>query len=171
MKVLRFVVLLTLVSLLHFLGTRVLPDFPRALDLFLVVTVVTAAGGSSLAGMLGGMSAGLVHDVVSGGLYGRLGFADTIVGYLTARVAQRLMFDRAGVILLTIVVATFAQQGILLLVDFGLLGTLVPPEPWWWLFRGLAGGLLGGLSYVASGAAQQARDRRRDRIERLRLSK
>ncbi|HRC84259.1 MAG TPA: rod shape-determining protein MreD [Thermoanaerobaculia bacterium] len=171
MRVAKYLAALLLVALAHFAGARFSADFPRAIDLFLVLTVLTGAGGSSMAGMMGGLTAGWVADALSGGLYGRLGFADTIVGYVTARVAQRLIVDRAAVVLLTIAVATFAQQGILFLLDYGLLGTAAPPEPLWWTFKALAGGLLGSLIYVASGAAKKTRDRRHERIEKLKIGK
>jgi rod shape-determining protein MreD len=170
-RIAKFVLGLLLAVFLHFVGARLWPDFPRALDVFLVVTVLTAAGGSSLGGMLGGMVAGLANDALTASLYGRMGFVDTIIGYFTARLAQRLIFDRALVVLMVIAVATLAQQGLLLLLDYGLLGRVEPPDPLWWAFRSLAGGLLGGLAFVASGAAAESRDRRRERVEKLRLGK
>ncbi|HEX4952632.1 MAG TPA: rod shape-determining protein MreD [Thermoanaerobaculia bacterium] len=171
MKLLRFFAALALVTLLHFAGTRLLPDFPRAIDLFLVATVLTAAGGGSLAGMLGGMVAGLTCDALSGRLYGLYGFTDTIIGYGTARMAQRLIFDRAGVILVTLVIATFVQHGILTALEFGLLERFEPPDPLWWTVEALANGLTGGICFALSGTANRAQARRQERVEKLRLKK
>ncbi len=171
MKLLRFLAALALVALVHFAGTRLLPDFPRAIDLFLVATVLTAAGGDSMAGMLGGMVAGLTRDTLSGGLYGLHGFADTIIGYGTARTAQRLIFDRTGVILITLVIATFVQQGVLTALEFGLLERFEPPDPLWWTVKALANGLTGGICFALSGTAARAQTRRQERVEKLRLKK
>ncbi len=71
------------------------PSFARLLDVFLVVVVLHGLGGNSLAALFAGMLVGLVHDTLTNNPFGLFGFADTIVGYGTARLAQRLVIQRA----------------------------------------------------------------------------
>src|SRR6185369_5251891 len=96
--------------LAHFVGTRLFPVFPQVVDLFLVVVALNALSGNSLAGLLAGMVVGLLYDSLYSHLYGLYGFADTIVGYGTARLAQRLVIQRPTGVLAVVGLATILEQ-------------------------------------------------------------
>jgi len=59
---------------------------------------------------------GLLHDTLTSGPYGLFGFADTIVGYTTARLAQRLVIQRSTGVLALVSFASVAQQAIVVAV-------------------------------------------------------
>lgn len=114
MRGLKFVVALVGVLLLHLVAVRLVPSFPRYLDLFLVLTVLNALNGNSLTGLVGGLVAGLVADSLSGSLYGLHSFAGTLVGYGTARVAQQFFVQHLAVVGLFVSLAAAFQQIVLL---------------------------------------------------------
>ena len=127
MRGLKFAAGLLAALLLHYPGVALSGGFSQVLDLFLVLTLFNALDGDLVAGMLGGLAAGLVADTVSGGLYGLNGFADTIVGYGAALATQRLVIQRStGVFLFFLLAATV--QTVLMM---GLVVTLLqdPPLP------------------------------------------
>ncbi|MEM9290416.1 MAG: hypothetical protein AAGD01_01905 [Acidobacteriota bacterium] len=99
-------------TLVHLGLTRWWGDFPRFLDVFLVVTVLHALAGRSLPALLGGMLCGLAHDVWSGEPFALQGFANTFAGYVTARLAQRLTARTtaglAGIVAIGVVVHQLA---------------------------------------------------------------
>ena len=111
-----FAVGLVLALVIHLAGAQTTPHLIRYVDLFLVVTVLNAVGGNSLRGLLGGLAAGWLFDALTGGLYGLFGFADSVVGYATARVAQRLETQSSGSLLLMLALATLAQQLVVVLL-------------------------------------------------------
>ena len=76
--------------ILHLVVLRVFPEALRFFDVFVVVLVLNALGGSSLSGMLGGLLVGLVADTVAGTFYGLHGVVGTALGYGVARSAQML---------------------------------------------------------------------------------
>jgi len=168
----RFLLALALAVVVHFVGARIFPEFPRAVDVFLVVVTLYALTGNSLAALLAGLAVGLVEDTLSGGLYGLYGFADTIVGYGTARVAQRLVIQRATGVFGVAGLASLVQQGIVV----GLAWMLFPapsfPRLLWVGVKALACGALAMLIYAATERFRNAYDvRRRNRASRLRLGR
>ncbi|MEA2690940.1 MAG: hypothetical protein QOJ16_327 [Acidobacteriota bacterium] len=155
--------------LVHLVGSRLSPDFPRVMDVFLVVVAVHALSGNTLTGLLVGMAVGLVHDTLTGGLYGLHGFADTIVGYGTARLAQRLVIQRASGVFLVVGLASVLQQVVLVGLTFLLLDPALP-RPQWVGAKAVACGLLGMLIYAVAGSmGRNYESRRRSRMSRLRL--
>ena len=170
MRVLRFIAALTAVVCLQLLGAWLYPNFPRALDLFLVLTVLYALRGKSTAGLLAGLAAGLTADALSSGPYGLFGFTNTLIGYTTARVSQRLVIQRASQIFLLTVGAIVAQQLLLTGLAYFLLNQGELPDLSWLLIKAIAGGLVAFLTIVLSAAMRRNRERRRrGRLERLRL--
>jgi rod shape-determining protein MreD len=156
--------------LVHLVGAYLFPDFPRLLDVFLVVVALHALSGNSLTGLLVGMAVGLIHDTLTGGLYGLYGFADTIVGYGTARLAQRLVLQRATGVFAVVGLASVLQQVVLVGLTFLLLPDPPLPRPLWAGAKAVACGLLGMLVYAASGSVgRNYESRRRSRMSRLRL--
>lgn len=165
----RFALGLALAVIVHAAGVRVHPAFAQAVDLFLVLVVLHALDGDSRAGLLGGVAAGLVHDALSGGLFGLFGFADTIVGYGVARLSQRLVIERPSGVLPVAAVAAVVQQA----VAVGLAVVLLPdprlPDPIWLAVRagtcGVLGTVLFGLGRWWRGGADRRRQRKRERIQ------
>lgn len=169
MAVVKFAVALLFALGVHVGGTWLLPELPRVLDLFLVVTVLNALGGSSIGGLLGGTVAGLTHDALSGRLYGLHGFADTIVGYAVARAAQRLDLEGPGAVLVTVGLATLLEEAVLVLLAL-LFTAPEPPDPVWVMIELLANGAAGTILYLLAGRARSLRERaERRRMSRIRL--
>lgn len=169
MRLLRIAAALAAAVLAHAAGAWLWPSFPRAVDLFLVVAVLVGLRGSSVAGMLTGMTCGLVHDALSGGLYGLHGFADTILGYGTARVSQRLVIQRASGLLLVFFAASLVKLAIVWGLRFVLPVPAVTPEPLQ-LLGALINGAV-GLALVTLGKRRHAwaESRRRSRLSKLRF--
>lgn len=169
MGLLSFILGLAAALGIHVVGAWLVPDLPRVLDLFLVVTVLNALSGSSAGGLFGGAAAGLTHDALSGRLYGLHGFADTIVGYAVARAAQRLDLAGPGAVLVTLALATLLEEATLVLLAL-LLTDPQPPEPVWVLVEALANGVVGAIAWVGASRVHALRDRaRKKRMSRIRL--
>lgn len=170
MRALKFFGALALAVLIHFIGVKVSPTFARAVDVFLVVVVLHALEGNSLSALLVGLLVGLFHDTLTNGPFGLFGFADTIVGYGTARLAQRLVIQRATGVLAVVAFASALQQAIVV----GLASLLLPepalPEAWWVAVQAGTCGVIGMAAYVASSRWRRSSEaRRRGRMSRLRL--
>jgi rod shape-determining protein MreD len=157
--------------LVHLVGSHLSPDFPRLVDVFLVVVALHALSGNSLTGLLVGMAVGLLHDTLTGGeLYGLHGFADTLVGYGTARLAQRLVIQRATGVFAVASFASLLQQGLVVGLSFLLLADPTLPAPLWVVLRAAVCGALGMLIYAVAGSmGRNYESRRRSRMSRLRL--
>jgi rod shape-determining protein MreD len=165
----RLVLGLALALAAHVVGSWLVPELPRFLDLFLVVAVLNALGGSSAGGLLGGAAAGLIHDSLSGRLYGLHGFADTIVGYAVARAAQRLDLGGPGAVLVAVALATLLEESILVLLAL-LFTAPEPPDPVWVVVEALANGTVGALLFLAGSRFGMLRERaRRRRLTKIRL--
>jgi rod shape-determining protein MreD len=147
------------------------PDLARTLDVFLVVVVLYGLGGNSLASLFAGMVVGMVHDSLTNNPFGLFGFADTIVGYSTARLAQRLVIQRATGVLAVVSFAAALQEVIVV----GLVVMLLPdpqlPTPIGVALKAGLCGVLGMFLYIAGKRWRQGSEtRRRSRMGRLRLS-
>jgi len=169
-RMMRFLAGLAAVVLAHAVGVRLHPEFPQAVDLFIVLVVLHGLDGRSAPALAGGLAAGMVQDALTGGLFGLYGCADTIIGYGTARASQRLVIDRAGGVLPLAAVAAVVQQ----VVVVGLATAMLPdprlPDPLWLIVRAVSSGLLATLLYAGGGWWRRDADRRkRRRRERLQL--
>lgn len=170
MSALKFFAAVAAAVLFHILGVRLIPNFSLVVDVFLVVVVLYGLEGNSLAALFAGLFIGLVHDHFSGGPFGLFGFADTIIGYGTARLAQRLVIQRATGVLAVVSFAAVAQQAIVVGLTFLLLPVPEVPNPVWVAIRAGACGLLGMSIYIASAHWRRTSEaRRRGRMSRLRL--
>lgn len=166
MRAVKLALALLLALAAHVVGTWMLPELPRFLDLFLVVTVLNALGGSSLGGIFGGTAAGLSHDALSGRLFGLNGFADTITGYAVARAAQRLDLVGPGAVLVTVALATLFEETVFVLLAV-LFTDPEPPDPVWVVIQALANAAVGTILYLIAGRARSFRES----AERRRMSK
>lgn len=169
MGLLRYLAGLVAALALHVVGTWLVPSMPRFFDPFLVLVVVNALGASGAGGLLGGTVAGLVHDSLSGRLYGLHGFADTIVGYAVARAAQWLDLAGTGAVLVTTALATLLEETSLVLVLL-LFTDPEPPEPAWVLLQAGINGVAAMALVAASGRLRRVREgARRKRSSKIRL--
>lgn len=169
MRGLKFAAGLIAASLLHFGGASLWGGFFLILDLFLVLTLFNALDGDLTAGMLGGLAAGLVADVLTGGLFGLHGFADTILGYGAAFASQRLAIQRATGVLLFFLLAATLQQ--VITMSLNLLLTPAPTLPGFLniLAKVLLTGLAGLVGFVTRRRALRFGETwRRNRRARLR---
>jgi rod shape-determining protein MreD len=167
---LKLLAAIALAALVHFAGTWLWPDFARAIDVFLVVVALHGLEGSSLSALLVGMGVGLLQDTLTSGPFGLFGFADTIIGYVTARLAQRLVIQRPTGVLALVSFASALQQAIVLGLAFVLLPSPETPSPVWAAIRAASCGLLGMAVYVAGGSWRRSSEaRRRGRMSKLRL--
>lgn len=170
MRALRLFAALAAALLVHLVGARLWGDFPRLVDLFLVVVVLHALDGESLPAMFTGLAAGLLHDALSGGLYGLHGFADTLVGYGTARLAQRLVIQRSTGVLGVVAFASAVQQAVLVVLAFLLQANPGLPQPGGVALRAAICGGIGMAAHLAMGRWRSGvESRRRGRMRRLRL--
>lgn len=144
------------------------PELVRAFDWFLLVTVFWALGGTPLAGAVGGMVAGFAADALSGSPYGLNGFADTIAGYGSAYLAQRLVVRRPTRVLMLFAAVSIAQQAVLFA-----LALLLLPEPrlphWGWVVgraasTGMLGVILVGLRNTMRGRMSRWRQRKTSKL-------
>jgi rod shape-determining protein MreD len=170
MPVVKLVIGLVLALILHFVGVNLTPSFPRYVDFFLPVAVTLALGGSSLAGLLGGLATGLTQDAASGGLLGLHGLAGTITGYAVARLSQRLVLRRSTSVFGIGVIASLVHQGVL----FGTAAILLPHaaevEAWSIPVRALSVGAISMLVHVLGRRYLVfTENRQRNRMGRLRM--
>jgi len=160
--------------LLHLLGTRLVPSLPLRLDVFLVIVALQALDGSSLTAVLFGLLVGLLQDTLTSGPFGLFGFADTAVAYGMARLAQRLVIQRATGVFTVVSFASLLQQVLVAALAFLLLPNPSLPDPLGMLeqaaAKAVACGILGMVVYGLAGRFRLAFEaRRRGRMGRLRL--
>jgi rod shape-determining protein MreD len=170
MPFLRWLAGLAAALLVHFVGTRLSPHFSQVVDVFLVAVCLGALSGNSLAGLLLGLVVGLVQDTLTPGLYGLHGFADTIVGYSTARLAQRLVIQRATGVFVVVAFASLLQQGVVVGLSLMLLPSPALPRAYEVAVKAAVCGALGMLVYAGTARwTSSYESRRRSRMSRLRL--
>jgi rod shape-determining protein MreD len=167
---LKLVAVIALAALVHFLGVQLWPGFTGAVDVFLVVVALHGLRGNSLSGLLVGLLVGLLQDTFTDKPFGLFGFADTIIGYVTARLAQRLVIQRPTGVLALVSFASALQQAIAVGLAFLLLPAPEFPSPVWGVIRAGACGVLGMAVYIVAGRWRSSSEtRRRGRMSRLRL--
>jgi rod shape-determining protein MreD len=169
MRSLRFIVGLLAAVLLHVIVVRLFAEVSPAVDLFLVLALFNALGGRLGAGLFGGLVAGLTADVLTGGLYGLHGFANTIAGYGTAFASRRLVIQKATGVMLLFSLAAAVQQAIIAGLKLLLLPEAALPTPSWIAARVVVVGIVGFLGFAVKGRyASGVESWRRNRTARLR---
>jgi rod shape-determining protein MreD len=169
-RLIKFLAALAAAALLHFLGTRLWPGFPRAVDLFLLVAALEARHGRPVAGMFAGLASGLCADALSGGPFGLFGFANTAIGYGTARAAQQLVVQRTTGLAALFAAGSAAQQAILALLALVFRDHVELPDPFWLPIHVASTALL-GLAWTSASSALARRFRfwQRSRSSKLQL--
>jgi rod shape-determining protein MreD len=169
-EALKLLAAIVLAVLAHLAGAWISADFVRVVDVFVVVVALYGLRGNSLAALLMGLLVGLLHDSLSRGPFGLFGFAGTIVGYVTARLAQRLVIQRPTGVLAVVSFASVLQQAIVVGLRFLLLPAAEVPSPLWTAIQAGACGVLGMAVYVVMDHWRRNADtRRRGRMSRLRM--
>jgi len=170
LSTLKFLAAVAAAVLFHLLGARMIPHFVLLFDVFLVLAVLYGLESSSLAALFAGLAAGLLHDSLTGTPFGLYGFADTLIGYGAARLAQRLVIQRPTGVLALVSFAVVVQQAIVVGLEFLLLPAPEVPNPLWVVLSAGVCGLLGMSIHVASVHWRRSSEaRRRGRMGRLRL--
>ncbi len=170
MQSLKLLAAIALAVLVHFAGARVSDDFVRVVDVFVVVVALYGLRGNSLSALLVGLLVGLLRDSLARGPFGLFGFAATIVGYVTARLAQRLVIQRPTGVLAVVSFASVLQQAIVVGLRFMLLPAAEVPSPLWIAIQAGASGVLGMVVYAVTDHWRRNADaRRRGRMSRLRM--
>ncbi|MES1240816.1 MAG: rod shape-determining protein MreD [Acidobacteriota bacterium] len=170
MHALKFFAGLAAAVLSHLVLMQLWPELARVVDVFLVVVVLNGLGGNSLAGLFAGLLVGLVHDSLTNNPFGLFGFADTIVGYSTARLAQRLVIQRPTGVLAVVAFASALQETLVVALRVMLLPDPELPTPVAVAVRAGLCGVLGMFLYIAGKRWRSGADaRRRSRMSRLRL--
>jgi len=168
-RALRFLLVLSVVLVVHLVAVRLQPSFPRVVDLFLVLIVANALDGNSLSGLLGGAAAGLVEDAVGGAYYGLHGIGGAVVGYAVARATQQLEVQQTSMVILVFSLAAAVKQAL----ESGLLFLLrdaPPPDPLWLAVNVATSGLLGAVAVSGRAALQRRlRSRRTNRVAKVRM--
>ena len=144
MRILRFFFGLGLALLVHFVGLQLVSQFPLAVDLFLVVLVFQGIDGDALAALLAGITIGLVQDTLGGGIYGLYG--------VTAKVAQRVVIQRATGVMLAFTLASAAQQVLLAALALAVFPDPVLPQALWALLRVALTAVIGLVIWTALGS-------------------
>jgi rod shape-determining protein MreD len=167
---LKFLAGLIAAVLAHLALMQLWPDLARVLDVFLVVVVLNGLGGNSLASLFAGLLVGLVHDSLTNNPFGLFGFADTIVGYSTARLAQRLVIQRATGVLAVVSFAAALQEAIVVALMVMLLPDPQLPAPVGVAVQAGLCGVLGMFLYIAGKRWRSGSEtRRRNRMSRMRF--
>lgn len=113
MRALRFFVGLVAALLAHLLLVALAAPAARLVDPFLLAIVYTAMTARPGAAATGGAVIGLVHDALTGGLYGLHGFTGTVVGFVMARTARLVDLQKSYYIALYFACAVLIQQLVL----------------------------------------------------------
>jgi rod shape-determining protein MreD len=148
-RALQFAGALVAALLLHLVGTRLVPEWPLAVDLMLLVVVFNALDGRTFSGLMGGLLAGWVTDALTGQAFGLFGLVDTIIGYSAAFAVQRIVIQRPAGAALLFSLAAACQQGLVLGLSLLLLSAPEIPAYPWLLVKAAVTGVLGGLVFFA----------------------
>ena len=113
MRALRFAAAVVAALLAHLLLVALVPPAARVVDPFLLAIVYTAMTMRPGAAAAGGATLGLVHDALSGGLYGMNGFTGTLVAFVMARMARLVDLQKSYYVALYFACAVLLQQLVL----------------------------------------------------------
>ncbi len=153
MRALRFAAALVLALLTHLVMVALVPPSARLLDPFLIAVAFLAMTTRPGAAAAQGAAIGLVHDGLSGGLYGLQGFAATLIGFVMARTVRLVDFHKSYYVALYFACAVLLQQ----LIVQGLLMLLTQqPEPVAPLELGLRVALAGPAGAILVAGCQHA---------------
>jgi rod shape-determining protein MreD len=166
---LQAVAALLVATVVHLVGAQLGTVLPRLLDPFLLATVWVALRTGPMAGQLTGLAAGLLHDGLTGGLFGLTSLANTLVGYVTAAASSHILLQQ-GIRVLLYGLGALVQQLTLVLVVLFLVPSPELPQVGWMLAKvgvSIAAGAL--LAVLEGGLNQRWGAWSRRRARRLRF--
>lgn len=123
----------------------------RFFDPFLIVVLYHSLRSPPLGSAAAGTVVGLVHDALTGGLYGLHGFANTLTGYLAGVVRQHFVIQQPLQVALFCLLGGAAQVVVLSLLQFMLVSGSDLTSPLDAGIKALLTALLGMVVYVVSG--------------------
>lgn len=91
MRWLRFIIGLLIALTIHSLLNSFFPNALAFFSPYIILVVYYAMGGNLFGTIVAGVIAGLVEDAFSGAIFGLHAFSLTVIGYLVAYVAARLV--------------------------------------------------------------------------------
>ncbi len=151
MRFLRFAVGLVCATVVEVLGLHFFASFSLVVDPFLILVVYTSLDSGPAGSIVGGSAAGLSHDALSGGLYGLHGFANTLVGWVSARLKQHMVIQRPGQVGLLFALAAGLQQALLAVLQFLMVPGAELPGPGATAAKIATTGVVGVGLYIAAG--------------------
>ena len=150
MPVLRFLLGLLTAIFCWGLALRLIPGAPRFFDPFLILVLYHSLRSPALGSAGAGTAVGLVHDALTGGLYGLHGFANTLTGYLAGIVRQHFVIQQPLQVALLCLLGGAAQALVLTLLQLTLVADSDLPLPLDSAIKAALTGVLGMLVYVLS---------------------
>ena len=148
--VLRFFLGLAFATLIFVLGLRIHGSFVTLVDPFLILAVYHSLRHRPLGSAIGGSSAGLVQDALTGRLYGLHGFANTAVAYSVSWVRQRFVIQQPTQVGILCFLAAGFQGLLLTLLQASMVAGGDLPEPSDTLLRMVMTGILGAFVFVTA---------------------
>ncbi|MFN2239045.1 MAG: rod shape-determining protein MreD [Thermoanaerobaculia bacterium] len=91
MRWLRFLIGLVIALTIHSLLDSFFPNALAFFSPYVILVVYYAMGGNLFGAIVAGVVAGLIEDAFSGSIFGLHAFSLTVIGYLVAYVASRLV--------------------------------------------------------------------------------
>ncbi len=155
MKLLRFIAGLILAVLLQTFGLRLFAQFTLAFDPFLILVVYHSLDGSPAWSSIGGSTAGLAQDALSGGTFGLHGFANTLVAYTSCRLRQRLVVQQPSQVGLLFVLSAALQLAILATLQFLIVSGAELPGLGAMAARLISSGVAGAALFIFAGKARE----------------
>ncbi len=169
MKLLRFVIGLICAVLIQTLGLQLFSHFALAFDPFLILVVYHSLDGSTAWSSIGGSTAGLAQDALSGGPYGLHGFANTLVAFVASRLQQRLVIQQPSQVGLLFVLSAALQMAILASLQFLIVSGAELPGLGSMAARLVSSGIVGAMLFLLAGRVRawdkDWRARRRTRLK------
>ncbi|MEM1177896.1 MAG: rod shape-determining protein MreD [Acidobacteriota bacterium] len=168
MPVLRFLFGVLVAIFCWAFALKIHPGAAKIFDPFLIVVLYHSLRSPALGSAGAGTVIGLVHDALTGGLYGLHGFANTLTGYLAGVVRQHFVIQQPAQITLFCLLGGAAQVVILGLLQFLLVSDAELPRAADALGKAALTGGLGTLVYLLSTRffswERGWRERRRSRL-------
>lgn len=151
MPLLRFLVGLAFAIAVHAAGLRWFDRFAQIFDPVLILVLHHSLRSRPGWDVLGGSTAGLAYDALSGGIYGQYGFANTVIAALCARLRQSLVIQRPERLGVLFALLALVQETTLAAVRFLLLPGVELTPPWAVVAKMVTTGVLGVLVVVVAG--------------------
>ncbi len=168
MSLLRFVLGLASALAIAAVGQRWIPRFNQVCDPILIFVIYHSLWSRPGRDIIGGSVAGLTHDALTGGMYGQLGFVNTVVAFFCAQLRQRLVIQRPDRLAICFALVALVQQAVLAVLRFLFLASAELVPVWSVVIKMGTTGILGvGVFVLGARFRQRAlqwRDVRRRKL-------